>query len=424
MLRDGSSETGDEATWGGDCTRHDWREVDRALQRLAKHRAALDAEEARWLRIADQLQIWREVGCVSLLQYMEQRLGYKPHAAQERLRVALALDNLPGLAVALETGELPFTAVRELTRVMTPDTETAWLDAGRDKNVHEIEQLVSGHEKGDVPSDPAKPELVTKVVRYEVRPATYALIRQAKQKLEKQRGSRMTDDELIAALCEATLSDRDSNEDAGRAKYQIAMTLCERCGQGFQEAAGRSVSIDAATVERAKCDAEHIGSLDASHPARAKQVVPPRVRRFVHRRDRGKCCVTGCRSAAYLEVHHIVARADGGSHDPKNLTLLCDGHHKALHEGLLTIEGEAPDKLARSAPARCSFGPTWDIASRPGHDEGSSPRRAHEARLPQSRRCLGRRSCTLPPGSKRFARSVDSRGAKTTIEGLEHILLR
>jgi HNH endonuclease len=34
--------------------------------------------------------------------------------------------------------------------------------------------------------------------------------------------------------------------------------------------------------------------------------------------------VDGCRSAKHLEAHHIVPRAEGGTHDPSLLALLCD----------------------------------------------------------------------------------------------------
>ena len=48
-----------------------WEDVDQNLRRLAGERAALDAEEARWLRLAERIQIWREVGCSTLLEYVE-----------------------------------------------------------------------------------------------------------------------------------------------------------------------------------------------------------------------------------------------------------------------------------------------------------------------------------------------------------------
>src|SRR5262245_18455848 len=105
----------------------DWRTVDRALRDIAARRAALDAEEARWLREAEALQIWRPLGLVSALDYLERVLGYAPRTAQDRLRVARALGALPQLTAALASGQLPISAVRELSRVATPSTEAAWI---------------------------------------------------------------------------------------------------------------------------------------------------------------------------------------------------------------------------------------------------------------------------------------------------------
>ena len=65
----------------------DWRAVDRALRTIARRRGELDADEARWLREAERLQIWRPLGMVSALDYCERVLGYAPRTAQDRLRV-------------------------------------------------------------------------------------------------------------------------------------------------------------------------------------------------------------------------------------------------------------------------------------------------------------------------------------------------
>src|SRR5438105_3207889 len=118
-----------------DVERPAWAEVDQALRSIAARRAALDAEEAAWLRRAEDLQFWRELGMVSALDYMERVLGYAPRSARERLRVARALGDLPLLTDALASGELSFTAVRELTRVATTSTEQAWRCAAAGKNL-------------------------------------------------------------------------------------------------------------------------------------------------------------------------------------------------------------------------------------------------------------------------------------------------
>src|SRR5882757_188815 len=90
-----------------------WQTIDQALRTIARRRAALDADEARWLREAEQCEIWRELGMVSVLDYLERVLGYSPRTAQERLRVARALEELPVLTNALAHGQLPYSAVRE-----------------------------------------------------------------------------------------------------------------------------------------------------------------------------------------------------------------------------------------------------------------------------------------------------------------------
>jgi hypothetical protein len=316
-----------------------WRVVDRALRDIAVRRAALDADEAQWLREAEALQIWRQLGMVSALDYLERVLGYAPRTAQERLRVARALGALPELAAALASGKLSHSAVRELTRVATPTTEAAWIAAAADKNLREIEELVADHRPGDNPDDPPDPEARIHVVRFELAAETYALLRQTRMVLDDEHSTNLPDDAFVTVLCSAVLDGTPTSEPTGRAKFQIAVTVCERCGQGWQAGAGANIAIDDAAVERAMCDAQHLGSLDGSAPERAYQDIPPSVVRFVWRRDGGRCRVPGCRSARGIEVHHIIHRADGGTHEPMNLILACSSCHLAHHRGALSISG-------------------------------------------------------------------------------------
>jgi hypothetical protein len=276
--------------------------VDRALRTIARRRAALDADEARWLREAEVLQIWRPLGMVSALDYMERVLGYGPRAAQERLRVARALGTLPQLTAALAHGELPFSAVRELTRVVTPATEAAWVEAATGKNLRQIEELVADHRPGDRPEDPPDPEARVRVVRFELSAETFALLRQARAAIDDEHGSHLSDDQFVASLCSAVLDGPPATESTGRAKFQVAVTVCERCRQGWQDGAGVKIAIGPAAVERATCDAQHIGSIEGATPERARSA---RTRTF-RRASRASCGVAtevaaACRAVAPLE---------------------------------------------------------------------------------------------------------------------------
>ena len=97
---------------------------------------------------AEQLRIWKEFGMVSLIDYLERVLGYAPRTGQRRLRVARALEHLPELTDALTQGELSFSAVKELVRVATPATGSAWRDAARGKNIRQLEELCAGDATG------------------------------------------------------------------------------------------------------------------------------------------------------------------------------------------------------------------------------------------------------------------------------------
>ena len=110
----------------------EWVRAHEALSRLARERAAADAEEGRWLLAALRSAAHAHLGYGSFGEYVERLFGYKPRSTQEKLRVAEALEELPAVAEALETGGLNWSAARELTRVAVAATEATgskWLGA-------------------------------------------------------------------------------------------------------------------------------------------------------------------------------------------------------------------------------------------------------------------------------------------------------
>jgi hypothetical protein len=319
----------------------EWRTVDRALRVIAKRRAQLDVVEARYLREALALEIWKPLGMVSALDYLERVLDYSPHAARERLRVAVALGELPQLGEALARNELSFSAVRELTRITIPETQAEWIAAAKGKNQREVEELVAGRARGSRPSDPADPDLRPRSLHLKLTPDVYARFRQARVALDKEHDRHLDDNEILAALLNTYLEGATGTQPTERARHQICLTVCEVCEQGWQEGGGRRIAVDAATVERAKCDAQHIGSIHADVPARAYQDIPPAVRRLVLARDGGCCQIPGCRSSRNVDCHHLEARAAGGGHDPMNIVATCGACHRAIHDGRLIVSGTA-----------------------------------------------------------------------------------
>jgi hypothetical protein len=82
-----------------------------------------------------------------------------------------------------------------------------------------------------------------------------------------------------------------------------------------------------------------------------ERTVPRRLRRAIERRDQG-CVHPLCNRRRHLHVHHLQHWADRGLTIPSNLLCLCTLHHRELHEGLFSIEGDPEGGPLRFHDAR------------------------------------------------------------------------
>jgi hypothetical protein len=359
-----SIETNEEAV-NAAVGEQDWKGLHQRLRSIAKRRVALEAEEAGLLLEAEESRLYRRLGYTTMHDYMERELHYGPHAANERLRVAHALVELPLIAELFGEGELCFSAVRELTRVATAATEQAFLHKAQGKTAHQVQQMVAGLKPGDSPDAKPDPRRIKHRLIIEVSAETFAAWRQTRAALDDEHGERLSDDNALQTLCRRATETCPTSEDVPRPAVQTAVTTCTACKQSFIECAGQALPIDPATAARLTCDAEYIGDLESDEPTRVKPTVPAAIRRKVFHRDHFACVVPGCRSTRFLDLHHVRHREDGGDHSMSNIVVACAGCHKRHHEGHLMIIGHAPDRLQFAWKHDDDIdspmsGPTWD----------------------------------------------------------------
>ncbi|MFZ5890652.1 MAG: hypothetical protein ACOY0T_06235 [Myxococcota bacterium] len=343
------------AEWGNSGARG-WEELHERLVSFAKRRAGLEWEEGRLLCDTLRAGVHRRLGFASFGEYVGRLFGYNGRLVKEKLRVAQGLEALPLTSDALRTGQLTWSAVRELTRVATVETERAWLDAACGLNVRQVEELVSGRMLGDLPSDPEDPKLRRHILQFEVTGETRALFLEGLAKLRRDAGEALDDDSALLLTARKLLADSDEEAadaskitgekadagkaNAGRTSYQVLVTTCRVCGRGEQIGQGERHAIAPAIVEMSLCDAQIIDDAVEPHVGqRPTQTIPSALRTYVWRRDNGRCVVSGCRHSAHVDVHHLKPRAEGGLHERDNLACLCVAHHRAVHEGRLIIEG-------------------------------------------------------------------------------------
>ncbi|MDQ3363968.1 MAG: HNH endonuclease [Myxococcota bacterium] len=321
----------------------DWRRLDRKLRSVQRQRAAIDFEELGYLVEAQTTHLYRRFGYVSLLEYMERVLAYGPHAAKERLAVAHELPRFPKLSEELRTGALCFSAVAALSKVVTANTEAAWIQRARGKTVRQVRHAVAGHNRGADPDDRPDPTRLRAKIVADVSGETLTLWRQTRVRLEEEHGRALTDEELIEALCRRATE--PAAGDAKRAPVQRGIVTCRDCRRGWAVGAGIDAELTSAQLERALCDFDEVGDLERSDGKRVTPLVPLAIRRKVFLRDKHGCAVPGCRAARHLDLHHIVPRNRGGGHQVWNLVPLCGGHHQHHHDGRLEISGRAPHAL-------------------------------------------------------------------------------
>ena len=220
-----------------------------------------------------------------------------------------------GVCSPLKSGELSYSAVREITRIATRRTERAWLAECRGKTVKEITELLAEREPGDRPESPRKPDLRMKKKTLEYPPHVEAILRQCRAKLEGEIGERVAEHEVLEAMGLAFL--RGDSGASKRAPAQISISMCPSCKVARQNGAGveirdlsggvRARGVRCAVARQRRWRARACG---AGRDARDAE--------FVFARDKHRCRVPGCRSARNIELHHIVHREDGGSHEPSN----------------------------------------------------------------------------------------------------------
>jgi hypothetical protein len=352
---------------------------------------------------------WKDTGCSSTAEWLAWRIGIRAGAARERLRTALALEDLPQISEAMAKGGLSFTKVRALTRVATAENEETLLEMAQAGSAANLERFVRGWKALDRKSELTAEQIRHRsrkfsafvdedgmvVVRGRLDPEVGAMLMRAVEAASdaRFREEASTIDEPNTELQEVTPEQRRADAVGLIAERALAAGFGGRAGSGAGENAPISGSraeryqvmlhvdestlredtepgqseledgtrVSAETSRRLSCDcgAVKVGHNGAGGGAgrvagevvgagRRTRTVPPALRRALEARDRG-CRFPGC-GLRFTEAHHIQHWADGGETSLRNLALLCRRHHRAVHEGRVKICMDVRGQVAFFTP--------------------------------------------------------------------------
>jgi Domain of unknown function (DUF222)/HNH endonuclease len=335
----------------------DRKELEAELASLAAH---IYAGTCRWLELVAELDRRGDFagdGRESCAEWLAWRCGLAPRAAREHVRVARSLSQLPETRAAFGRGELSYAKVRAITRVATRENEHELLDFARIYTAAQLERTIRGYRRVDV--DEAREQFEnaylsvswnpdgTLEIHGRLAPEDGAVVLRA---LDARRDSlwqegcgsaephpraQVTYREALLAVADASLA-YEGEARSGGDRYQVVVyadeAAIERDGEGGCELEDGS-ALSAETTRRLACDASVV------RDGRKSRTIRPALRRALRKRDRG-CRFPGCEHRRFVDAHHVKHWAHGGETRLENLVLLCRRHHRAVHEGGLSVDSD------------------------------------------------------------------------------------
>ena len=385
---------------------------------VARRYSRISAEMCEWLLLVaelDRREAHLKWDCHTCAHWLSWHCGVAIRAAQDHVRVARRLGELPLITAAFARGELSYSKVRALTRIAEPETEERVLDAALNATASQLERIASAYRRATTAPEPAgllerryasfhwdddgclelrarlTPEegaLVMKAldgarddVFHELSDDAVAAERRDGQPI---REARTTNADALVRLAENGLAGAQARASGGDATQVVVhVDAAELAEPGEHEGADQGASegrceldngpgIHTTTARRLACDAAIVTLVERDGEplsvGRKTRTVPPAIRRALRSRDRG-CRFPGCSAERFVDAHHIRHWADGGKTELSNLIQLCRRHHRLIHEGEIDVEARADGtfvflKRGRELPESPRL-PGADLPARP-----------------------------------------------------------
>ena len=334
----------------------------RRAERGLQHRLAVLLSE-----MADG-GFFRLLGYTSVEQYADQVLEIDFRKARDLLRIGRSLPELPALNEALAAGEVDWTKAREVVRVATPDTDRAWTERAKTESARVIERDVSMARRGEGPTegkpDPLKKPARTRVT-FEMETADAEILRAALAVLRGQsnlNAAEVEDGALLAAMARQVIHQAEPPDSPTGERYQIVLHECVRC----REISSPTAEVSDTIAAESACDAVIVDMRPGPKQGHATRAIAPALRRKLEFRAGHACEIPDCSCRLWLDIHHVDGWAQTKAHPPDRLMVVCDAHHRAIHDGNLSVDLGADLRVSvEHADGRRSEGPARTALAAP-----------------------------------------------------------
>lgn len=364
-------------------TRRSLDQLEQDIVSLSRHINASEYEFLVLLREFDLRQGWKAYHFNHCAEWLNMKCGMALNTAREKLRVANALFDLPGISRAFQKGDLSYSKARSLTRVATPLKEAQLLDFALKANAEQVDHHCTGLRNVQrgistadanrahaarhltvVPNGDGSVRITIELPKEQADLVLKALERSVAQVKDADaeyfedgvaepvsendgdtpRGAselQQCQADALVEIARSYLAGGDGKTSGSADHYQVTVHVDERALKLAPSGDCKS-DLPIETVRRLCCDGAIVPLVrgESGEPVglgRKHRVVNPALKRALLARDKG-CRFPGCTHTKWLDAHHVVHWADGGETRAGNLVMLCAAHHRLLHEGGFEIK--------------------------------------------------------------------------------------
>lgn len=279
--------------------------------------------------------LYRDLGYSTMRAYALEELGFSATRAGDFIRLSSKLEALPLVKSKVASGDIGYTKAREIIKVADQSNEREWVDVAQASSRQELQTVIKSARKEAAQTSsgqlammprPEVPASITPVrIGFELTPAQNARYEAMVSKI----GHRGKKADLLLDMVEALLDDKNIAPRGAISgpRYQVHVHKCPACESHSVAAPNGDNLLSENEIEEISCDA-NISELGKGNRAS----IAPKKRRAVLARDRHRCRRKGCDHTRYLDLHHVVPRAQGGDNGIDNLVTLCTACHHLWHE--------------------------------------------------------------------------------------------
>ena len=317
---------------------------------------------------------FHEDGCKDAASWLELRLGLSYRTAARWAEVALALEDLPELGAAFESGTISLDKVAACIRFATPETDAYVADEAKRTTATGLERAARRKREMSAEREAEARKNRGLGWRWSERGSSLAV----HANLTAEQGStflkgleRVTDsldmkepdgtyasltqrraDALVELAGTRIAADRDPDR-ATVIVHADLETLMTGIGVAETEQ-GAIFSSD--VLQRLLCDARIQMVLEDSEGrfiehSYTQRTAPPSLRRVLMKRDE-TCRFPGCGRTDALQAHHQIHWPKGGPTKGSNMYMYCPSHHGYVHDGRIKVIGDPHGELHHFRPDR------------------------------------------------------------------------